>query len=182
MKMKRLYHFFIKLFLCLVIFLVVGIVAKGNSSIRSLIRKNVYEESISFAYFKNIYNQYLGGVFPIEKVIGENTQAVFKEKLSYSQIESYYDGALLTVENKYLVPSLDNGIVVYIGEKEYYKQVVIIENDAGVDIWYGNLCNSTVKLYDQVVAGTYLGESCSEDLYIVYSKGNEFLNYQDYLG
>ena len=49
-------------------------------------------------------------------------------------------------------------------------------------VWYGNFCNFTANLYDTVKAGDYLGEVCDSTLYLVFTKGNEYLAYEDYLG
>ena len=72
-------------------------------------------------------------------------------------------------------------MVVYIGEKENYGTVIIIEGIDGIEIWYGNIESTTVKLYDYVEAGTYLGATSNNYLYLVYSKDGKFLNYKEYL-
>ena len=51
----------------------------------------------------------------------------------------------------------------------------------GIDIWYGNINQSSVKLYDYVEKGNLLGETIDDKLYLVYQKNNKFLNYSDYL-
>ena len=89
---------------------------------------------------------------------------------------------MLKVTKNYLVPNLQEGIVVYSGKKEKYGYTVIIEGNDQIDYWYGNICNTIVKMYDQVPKGSYLGESCDEKIYFVVTKKNEVLNYQDYLG
>ena len=87
----------------------------------------------------------------------------------------------LEVIDKYLVPILEEGMVVYIGEKENYGNVVIIEGINGIDIWYGNMENTTVKLYDYVEKNTYLGQTKDNYLYLAYSKEGKFLDYKEYL-
>ena len=181
--MKKLYCFMIKLFICLLIFLCLGIFGKSNVNYREFIRKKIYHERISFSAIEKIYNRYLGGIFPIEfNYTNDNVSEVFNEKLSYQKIDDYLDGARLIVGVDYLIPSQDDGIVVYIGEKDGYNNVIMIENKEGIDVWYGNICNGIVKLYDQIKKGNYLGTSCSNEMYLVYTKGNEILNYNDYLG
>lgn len=178
--MKRLYVFLLKTFLCIILFLVVAILCKRDIRLKTFVKEHIYEESMSFSNLKNFYNHYLGGVFPIE-IISSNTREVFNEKLYYDGISRYEDGAVLNVGSGYLVPSLKEGIVVYVGEKDKYRQVVIVEGGDGVHIWYGNLCNINVVLYDTISSGTYLGEVCDKELYLVFSKGNDFLDYADYL-
>ena len=90
-------------------------------------------------------------------------------------------GVKLEVVDKYLVPIIEEGLVVYIGEKENYGNVIIIEGIDGIDIWYGNIENTTVKLYDYVEKNTYLGQTKDNNLFLVYSKEGKFLNYKEYL-
>ena len=72
----------------------------------------------------------------------------------------------------YYVKSAYNNV-----EKEKYGNVIIVEGKSGVNIWYGNLINYNVKLYDTVRVGGYLGEVNDNCLYLVYSKGNSYLDY-----
>lgn len=152
-----------------------------DASYKNYIQKKLYQEHFDFSIIKGFYNKYLGGVFPIENVSDNVVTPVFNDGLVYLSNETYEDGVMLKVDYNYLVPAINRGIVVYIGEKEKYGNVVIVEGDNGVDIWYGNLCNVMVKLYDVVNDGSYLGESCDNKIYIVYTKKNEFLNYEEYL-
>ena len=57
---------------------------------------------------------------------------------------------------------------------------VIIQRIDGVDEWYGNVENVNVKLYDYVKKGSLLGEA-NNNLYLVYKKDGNTLNYEDYL-
>lgn len=166
----------------MILFLLLAILCKSNRQYQYFIQQKIYQESLSFSYFKKFYNKYLGGIFPIEDVSNQQvTSYVFNEELQYQNIERYVDGAKLKVGLNYLIPSMQDGIVVYVGEKAEYGNVVMIENMDGIDIWYGNVCNTLVKLYDQVSSGDYLGEACGGEMYLVYSRGNEFLNYNDYI-
>lgn len=167
--------------LCFLLFLILAILAKNNNQYKEIIKKSLYQEQIEFSSIKKFYNKYLGGVFPLEFKFPKNTSYVFNEKITYHEAIPYQDGVKLTVTENYLVPSLENGIVVYIGEKEYYQKVIIIENDSGTDFWYGNLCNPIVRLYDQIKKGDYLGTSCDNSIYFLVTKKNKVLNYQDYL-
>ena len=72
-------------------------------------------------------------------------------------------------------------MVIYIGEKENYGNVIIIEGVDGIDIWYGNMETTTTKLYDYVNKNTYLGTTKDNILYLVYQKDGKFLDYKEYL-
>lgn len=108
------------------------------------------------------------------------SEPVFNEKLVYDSSSSYLDGVSLNVSSDYLVPSLDSGLVVFIGEKEGYGKTVIIEDSKGVDIWYSNLSSVNVKLYSYVSNGEYIG-SCNELLYLVFKKDGNVLDYKKYI-
>ena len=139
----------------IIIFLIIAIISKCNKEYKDLIVTNLYEKNISFTKIKNIYNQYLGGIIPLDKVTN-NITPVFNETLEYTNESIYYDGVKLEVATSYLVPVLEDGLVVFIGEKENYGNVIIIQGIDGIDIWYGNMANTSVKLYDYVEKGSLL--------------------------
>jgi len=164
----------------IVLFLVLAIISKSNTTYKNKIVSNLYEKNLSFAKIKKIYNQYLGGIIPLDKVETDIVQ-VFNEKLDYTNESIYHDGVKLEVISNYLVPIIEEGMVIYIGEKENYGNVVIIEGVDGIEIWYGNMETTTIELYDYVEKGTYLGTTKDNSLYLVYSKDGKFLDYKEYL-
>ena len=177
---KYLRNLMMRCLFLIVIFLVLAILSKSSVEFKNYIYKNIYTDNISFSKIKKIYNKYLGGVVPLKK-ISNDTYHVFKEKLEYNDISKYLDGVKLEVGDNYLVPVINSGLVLYIGQKDGYNNTVIIEGENGVDIWYGNMSNVSLKLYDYVEAGSLLGEVNNNTLYLVYSEDNDFLNVEDYL-
>ena len=172
-------NFINKLLICTIIFLSLAIISKSNINYKEKIYNYLYKTNINFSYFKNLYNKYLGGV----SILKENNKsvAVFKEKINYKNITSYEEGAKLEVNEKYLVPNLEKGIVVFIGNKDKYNNTIIIENEDGIDTWYGNICNTTLKLYDNIETSKYIGESCNNYIYLIFKKGNKVLDYKNYI-
>ena len=168
----------IRIMIALVFFLSLACFYKSNEKFKNYIDKYLYSDSISFAKIKKIYNKYLGGVLP--KVKDDSTALVFNEKISYIAKEEYYDGVHLEVESSYLVPNLEEGMVVFIGYKEYYGNTIIIESLDGILYWYGNISNSSLKLYDYIEKNSFVGEA-SKDLYLVFSKEDKYLDYEDYI-
>lgn len=169
-----------RIMILLILFFSFGIACKKDINFRDKVYYYLYEENIVFSKVRNFYNKYLGDVFPL-KNISFDTEAVFNEKLQYSSFRDYYDGCLLEVSSNYLVPSLTQGIVTYIGEKENYGLVVIVNSSDNKNIWYGGLKNSNFKLYDSVNIGDYIGETNDNTLYLVISDGEKFLDYHPYL-
>ena len=166
--------------IALIMLLLLLIAAKSNKHYKNIIISNIYEKNISFAKIKKLYNKYLGGIEPLDKTINKVTP-VFEEKLSYNNQSKYHDGVKLEVDNNYLVPVIKEGMIIFIGEKENYGNVVIIEGVDGINTWYGNMDKISSKLYDYVETGAYLGTTKDNILYLVYQKDGQFLNYEDYL-
>ena len=160
MKKNTISIYLTKILLCTIIILLIAITSKKNPALKEKIYNQLFVEKINFSKYKNIYNKYLGGFFFIKtnKESNYRDSYVFNNKLKYTKIEKYKDGAKIYVDKNYLVSSLNNGIVVFQGEKEDYKHVTIVEDDkTGINTWYGNICNSTLKLYDNITNNDYIG-------------------------
>ena len=177
---KYIKNFFIRSLIVVIIFLVVAIICKNNGQFKNIVYKNVYDTNLTFTTFKNFYDKYLGGISFLDNMVSD-VKPVFNSTLEYSNASKYYDGVALDVTNNYLVPVIETGLVVYIGEKENYGNVIIIQGMDGVDIAYSNMQTTSVKLYDYIEKGDLLGEVEGNKLYLVYSKNGEILNYEEYL-
>lgn len=170
-----------KICLCTILVLVIMILSKTYPKFKDIVYKNVFETNFSFATINATYKKWFGSSMPFEDLFSKNAQIVFSSKIEYEEASKYKDGVRLTVDDNYLVPVLKQGLVVFIGEKEEYGNTVIIEQSDGIDVWYSNLENISVKLYDYVDAGNYLGEVKEEYLYLVFKKEGDVLNYQEYI-
>jgi len=62
-----------------------------------------------------------------------------------------------------------------------YGKVIILETEDNINIWYGNVCNYTIKLYDHLSKGDIIGETCTNELYLVYKKEGKVLDYNKYI-
>lgn len=171
-----MFKYLIKLCSVTLITLVVLILVKQNNNIKNIIYDNVYDKNISFAYINSLYKKYFGNNDFLDNKI--NLKPVFNEKLVYSNKDKYLDGLKLSVDEDYLIPSLESGLVVFTGTKEGYGNVVIIEQVDGVDVWYGNLTNINVKLYDYIEKGSLIG-NCDKELYLVFKHNGEILDYEE---
>ncbi len=171
---------FSKILVSIIMFLSLSITVKLYPNSKEFIYKNVFEKNFSFAYVNKLYNKYFGEVLPVKNIFKEETKAVFKENLVYSNNEKYLDGVKLSVTENYLIPVIESGMVVFIGEKEGYGNTVIIQQINGIDTWYGNVNTTNVKLYEYIEKGSLLGEG-SNNLYLVFKKDGEVLDYNEYI-
>ncbi len=175
---KYLINLAIRFLVVAVILFSLAIIYKGNNDLKDSISGCFFKEDISFTKINKIYYKYLGGLLPMKS--DDKVTEVFNEKLIYNDSSIYYDGVRLLVAESYLVPTIDEGMVVFIGDKENYGKTIIIENLDGVDFWYGNINNTSLKLYDYVEKGSLVGE-VNDDLYMVFSKDGKYLNYEEYI-
>ena len=171
--------FFIKVLLVGVILIFATLIINKDENKCALIFNNIYNKTLSFASIKNIYNKYAGSVIPFEKIV--KTKEVFNEKLIYNEITNFNRGVKLSLDKNYLVPILDDGMVIYIGDKDDYNKTVIVENKDGVNMLYGNMDKINVKLYDYVNKNDVLGTVKNNTLYLVFNKGDEYLDYKEFL-
>lgn len=177
---KGIRSFINRLLIVTIIFLSCLILIKSNNSFKNNLIKYVYEDSFKFTKLKTIYEKYFGKILSIDKVAPKE-EAVFNEKLEYNKANVYNDGAVLTVSDNYMVPTLESGIVVFIGEKEGYGSTVIIEQVDGIDVWYSNIKANNIKMYDYIEKGSLIGEVKGKKLYMVFQKDGAFLDYKKYI-
>lgn len=176
---KEIKLLFSKLLISIIVFLIGMILVKDNPNMKNILKENIYENSFKFVKTKKLYEKYFGKYLSLEKEVKE--EAVFSEKLNYLKEDNYQDGVNLSVSNNYMVPILESGIVVFIGEKENLGNTVIIEQIDGIDTYYGNIEPNNLKLYDYVEKGELLGEVKSNKLYLAFQKDGKFLDYKKYI-
>ena len=177
---KSIRNFISRCLITIIIFLTCLITIKLNKNFKNFLLKNVYQDSIEFTTYEKLYQKYFCKLLKTTPISNKEKE-VFTEKINYKSIHTYHDGASLTVSNNYLVPFLESGIVVFMGEKDSYGNVVIVEGINGVDTWYGNITAKNIKMYDYVEKGSLLGETKGTKLYLVFQKKDKFLDYKDYI-
>ncbi|MBR3162217.1 MAG: peptidoglycan DD-metalloendopeptidase family protein [Bacilli bacterium] len=176
--MKKKDLFILKLLISIIIFLILGILCKVDDKYKNKINYYLFENSFNFNSVYNFYNKYLGGTSFYEK---RNTlHPVFYEELKYNKIEKYKQGIKLEVTKNYLIPAIKKGTVINIKNHKYYNNTIIINTDNNINIWYGNICNPFVKIYDHLDKGKYIGQSCQNYIYIIYEKNGKYLDYKKY--
>lgn len=178
---RKLFWYFNKICFCIILTLIILITMKINNNFKEQFYKNVYETNISFARINSLYEKYAGSSLPFKDYFLDKTKPVFDETLVYKETSKYLDGVKLTVDIHYLIPCLKDGLVVFVGEKEGYGYTIIIDQLDGVNVWYSNIDESAVSLYDYVNKGQLLG-NCEDDyFYLVFKKDGKVLNYEEYI-
>lgn len=155
------------------------LITRKSNNLKGSIYNNVYNKYISFAPIKKIYNKYLGEILPFQNIIKD--EPVMSEKIRYNDLSAFNNGVKLTLDNNYAIPILSDGIVIFIGNKDNFNKTVIIQDENGVDMIYGNLSKVNVKIYDYVKKDDLLGEADNNTLYLAFQKGEEYLDYKEFL-
>ncbi len=186
-KNKKHFNFLIflkkltkKVLICILLLLIGLIVIKYDENNEQIIYKYLYENNLSFASINSFFKKYLGDILPFQTEATSKVASVFNEEITYKSLNIYKDGVELNVSESYLVPVLEEGIVIFIGSKDDYGNTVIIQQTNGIDVWYGNVTNINVSLYDYVSKGEFLAVTNNNILYLAFQKKGEFVNYKEY--
>lgn len=168
---KTITNFFLS-----IIFLMGSLIyVKLSSSNEELFKEYVLTNSMSFTTFNSVYESYFGEIAP-----SINTEEfVFNSDLVYTAIETYDNKEVITLTSS-VISTICGGIIVYIGEKDDFGYTVIVQGNDGNNIWYGNLENVSLTLYDYVEEDEIIGEVLDKTLYISIKNGEEIISYETY--
>lgn len=170
-----------KVLVLVVITLVTLITLKSNPNLRNEVYKKVFQNNMSFAKINEIYKKYFGSSLPLADNITPSTELVSAEKIEYTDINKYKDGAKLTVKENYVVPAMDSGLIIFAGQKDDYGNTIIVQRPDNVEVWYANLKEINVSLYDYIKKGEIIGETKEKTLYMIFTKEGKVLDYQKYI-
>lgn len=178
--MKNNMNIFIYKVVFIVLIVLVGtLITKKSDNVKARVYEKVYDEHINFAFINSIYNKYLGNIVPFKEMVED--KEVFNEKIRYKDLSQFDNGIKLTLENNYPIPIIKSGIVIYVGNKDNLNKTVIIEDENGVDFIYGNLDDVNVKIYDYVKENDLLGLADNNTLYLLFQKGDKYIDYKEYI-
>ena len=169
-----------KFLISLILFILFLIGNKVSLEFKPKFYNIVYNETFSFAEFKGWYNENFGEVFPLNNLF-PNDVKVFNERFVYDSANLYKDGVALKVTNQYLVPLLNSGVVIFLGEKEDYGNTLIVQQENGIDVWYSNINFSNISMYEYLEKGRYIGEANGDIIYLLFQKDGKFLDYKEYI-
>lgn len=175
---KYFYSLINRILLTTILVLSILIICNTKNGFKSSVEKYVYETNYNFAKINSIYKKYL---LSLKKKTDDVTKLVSNTKtIDYTSKKAFKDGVLLNVGVSYPVKSLESGIIVFIGKKDDMDSVVMQQSN-GIDVIYGNVISSDIKLYDYIEKGTILGSTNNEELYLSFQKNKEVLNYEPYI-
>lgn len=142
------------------------------------IKKQIFNKSFNFVKVNKISKDIIGReVFSYNdnktlNVISDNNLSNYSTK--------YYDGEEFIVSDSLPIGAIQSGVVIYIGEKEHYNNTVIVQGVDGFNIWYGNLKDISVSLYDYVEKHSLVGSADKDRIYMLIEKNNKLYTYDEY--
>lgn len=178
-KVSLVSKLFSKFLVCVALLLGVLIALKSSPSLRENLYKYVFQNHFSFAEVNAVYEKLFGSSLPLTGT--DKTALVSSTKIEYEDSKAYKEGVELTVSENYVIPVIKGGIVVFAGEKEGYGNTVVIQQGDGVEVWYANIKEIKVSMYDYLKTGDILGEASGKKMYLVFTKEGETLDYKKYI-
>ncbi|MDM5190151.1 M23 family metallopeptidase [Bacillus sp. DX4.1] len=151
--------FLFKFLLAAIFVLAVAILFKNAPSsfdgARTVI-KQVMEEEFQFAAVSKWYEGQFGK--PLAFLPSSEKKQIVKQKdyavpASGKVMQSFQtngQGVFVQTAANAMVESVNEGIVIFAGKKEEFGNTVEIQHADGTESWYGNLGETSVKLYDYV--------------------------------
>lgn len=175
---KRISRIFSKILISIIFILCSCIYIHLDENNLKKYQKYLFEDNLTFAKINSEYQKFLGSLFP--SVTSNNDAILASNNVSLNEIIEYNDGYKIKVNDNSPINVITSGIVVYLDEKEGYGKTIIIQGIDGYDIWYGNVADPSVKLYDYVEKGTILANSNSNYYYNVFYKDGNKVTYEEY--
>lgn len=170
-------HIFTRTLISVILVLACAIFVNLNDENLLFFKNKLFNETLAFTKINELYAKYFGDIVP-DKV--NKTTAVFNDASLLSSLEVWND-SYKGVVNDNPVSFLESGIVVYSGEKEGFGNTIIVQGVDGVDIWYSNLEDVHLTMYDYVEKGDILGNVKNNEIILTFMKDGNYIGYEGYI-
>ncbi len=175
---KKISKIFSKILLSVIFILISCIYIHLDEGNLDKFKKYFFEDNLTFAKINEGYHKLFGSLFP--SVTNNEDTVLASNNVSLNEVEAYNDGYKIIATKNSPISVITSGIIVFLDEKEGYGKTAIIQGIDGYDIWYGNITDPSVKLYDYVEKGTILANSNDDFYYNVFYKDGNKVSYEDY--
>ena len=175
---KKISKIFSKILLSVIFILISCIYIHLDEGNLDKFKKYFFEDNLTFAKINEGYHKLFGSLFP--SVTNNEDTVLASNNVSLNEVEAYNDGYKIITTKNSPISVITSGIIVFLDEKEGYGKTAIIQGIDGYDIWYGNITDPSVKLYDYVEKGTILANSNDDFYYNVFYKDGNKVSYEDY--
>lgn len=162
------------------VILVLAVAIYINISDANLINFNnkFFKDTLAFSEINKLYTKYFGNILP-ESV--NKSLPVFENTSNYKNISEYNENAYKVDLTGNTFNYLESGVVVFIGEKDTLGKTIIVQGIDGVDIWYSNIENINLTLYDYVEKNNIIGEFKENSAILTFIENGNPISYEKYL-
>ena len=174
---KKISKIFTKILLSIILVLGSTIYIKLSPENLENFKSTVLESNLTFTKINEWYHDVFGTVLPS---VTEPDDSFVSNTDPLANLENYNDGYKVSTSKNSTIEALQSGLFVFQGEKEGYGNVYIIQGVNGIDIWYGNIQDTSLKLYDYIESGTILGTTQEDYYYLAFVKDGNFITYEEY--
>ncbi len=174
---KYISGLFTRTLLSVILVLLCAIFVNINDANLLTFKNYFFNDTLAFTKINNLYSKYFGNIIP-ENV--SPTIPVSVADKNYTEIEKEGDSFLVSL-NSNTYNFLESGVVVFLGEKEGLGKTMIVQGIDGVDIWYSNLTNYNVTMYDYVEKNNIVGEFDSQKAILTFMENGEYIGYEKYI-
>lgn len=171
MNIKSIKNYLNRILLSIIIFFFLCLIIDNKLVNQDYILKN----SIDFSYIRSKTRILFGNL------INKKDLYVTSEKIIYKDISKYNNSYKLLVDSNYVIKSIEEGVVVFIGNIEGLGKTITVNSKNGVNISYSNIENISVNMYDYINKNTILGSVVDNNLYLTFEKNKEYLSYEEFL-
>ncbi|MCP8617008.1 M23 family metallopeptidase [Salirhabdus salicampi] len=188
----RVHSFILKLLLACILFFGTAILFRLDGPVfqkTQAIALNALTEEFPFAKVQAWYRDYFGAPLaiidtPPSNEVAEGTNYDFILPVMGNISETFQQngkGIFIETDGKTNVSAMDNGTVIFAGNKNDTGKTVIIQHDDGSESTYGNLTNIKVYHYQFVTSNQVIGEIVQEDesvarLYFSIQKDRQYID------
>lgn len=152
---------------------------KFNSNFLSNFKNKIFNRSFNFVKINSLSKKFLGKEF-IYSQKKSSSIGVMNEDLISGESHKYYDGEKYIVSSNLPIGTVESGVVIFVGDKQHFKNTVIIQGTDNYNIWYGNLKDVSVNLYEYVEKNSLIGLADGNEVYMLIEKDNNYYSYEDY--
>lgn len=177
--MKKSIKLIVTKFLFTIIFILfILIVNKFNKNLTKEFKTNLFNKTINFVKINNLSKKVMGKDF-IYNGSNEETLPASKEIYTKNK-EKYHDAEKFKVSNDLPIGSIESGVVISIKDDDIYNKLIVVQGVDGFNIWYGNIKDINVGLYDYIEKNSLIGTSDGDYIYLLIEKDGKFYTYDEY--
>lgn len=188
---NKIYHYMVKMLFSVALVLIVGIVYKSDGTGDFVVLRNAFNSVFNQEFQFTAVRQWLEGRFGSSVAFinnktlvagGDKNLAVPASGRVLQGFNVTGQGVTVEMKSGEIVEAINEGTVVFIGEKPNFQYTVVIQHPDNTESWYGNLDKVDVQLYDAVKAKQKIGtakvdvQSGKTELFFAFKKNEKFID------